>query len=44
MYFQKYGLRKTWLDRCLKNPISEDPSTTNMADVQNTAEIYMTAP
>ena len=26
MYLPKYGLRKTWLDKCLKNPVSEDPS------------------
>ena len=25
MYFRNYGLRKTWLDQCLKCPISEDP-------------------
>ena len=30
MYFRNYGLRKTWLDKCLKIPASEDPSTSNM--------------
>ena len=30
MYFPNYQLRKTWLDQCLKSPISEDPSTDNM--------------
>ena len=30
MYFWTEGLRKTWLDKCLKNPISEDPLTSNM--------------
>ena len=32
MLFQKYWLRKTWLDKCLKSPVSEDPSTDNMAN------------
>ena len=26
MYFRNYGLRKPWLDTCLKSPVSEDPS------------------
>ena len=30
MYFRNYGLPKTWLDQCLKNPDSEDPSRNNM--------------
>ena len=30
MYFWTYGLRKTWLDKCLKSAVSEDPSTSNM--------------
>ena len=32
MYFSTYGLRKTWLDKCLKSPVSEDPSTSNMVN------------
>ena len=32
MYFRTYGLRKTWLDKCLKSPVSEDPSTSNMVN------------
>ena len=32
MYFQNYGLRKTWLDQCLKSPGSEDPSKSNMVN------------
>ena len=28
--FWTYGLEKIWLDNCLKSPISEDPSTSNM--------------
>ena len=30
MYFQNYGLLKTWLDQCLKSPVSEDPIKSNM--------------
>ena len=29
MYFLTSGLRKTWLDKYLKSPVSEDPSTGN---------------
>ena len=32
MYFQKYGLRKTWLGKCLTSHVSEHPSTENMAN------------
>ena len=32
MHLRKYGLTKTWLDNSLKNPISEDPSTSNMVN------------
>ena len=32
MYFRKYGLPKTWLDQCLKSPVSEDPSKSNMVN------------
>ena len=30
MDFWIYRLRKTWLDKCLKSPVSEDSSTSNM--------------
>ena len=30
MYFRNSGLRKTWLDNCLKTPASENPLTSNM--------------
>ena len=30
MYFPKYRLRKTWLDKCLKSSVSEDRYTENM--------------
>ena len=31
--FSKLRTLKTWLDKCLKSPVSEDPSTSNMANV-----------
>ena len=33
MSFEKSRLRKKWLDKCLKSPISEDPYTENMASL-----------
>ena len=30
MYFQNYGLQKTWLDKGVKSPGSEHTSTANM--------------
>ena len=44
MYFRHYGLRKTWLDECLKNHASDDPLTSKMVKGQNTMEIWTTAP
>ena len=32
MYFRNYGLQKTWLDQCLKGPVSEDPTKSNMVN------------
>ena len=32
MCFQNYGLRNTWLDKCLKSPVSEEPSTGNIVN------------
>ena len=32
MYFSTYTLRKTWLDKCLKSPVSEDPLTSKMVN------------
>ena len=29
MYLRNYELRKTWLDKCLKSLVSEDPSIGN---------------
>ena len=30
MYFPNYGLQKTWLNKCLKSPVSEYLWTSNM--------------
>ena len=32
MYFQNYGLRNSWVDKCLKSLISEDLSAGNMVN------------
>ena len=32
MCFGNYGLPKTWLDKCVKSPVSEDPSKSNMVN------------
>ena len=32
MYFGNYGLPKTWLHQCLRSPVSEYPSKSNMAN------------
>ena len=32
MYFPNYGLPKTWLDQCLKSPVSDDPTKSNMVN------------
>ena len=32
MYLWTYGLGKTWLDKCLKRPISDDRSTSKMVN------------
>ena len=32
MYILSYGLQKTWLDQCLKSPVSEDPSKSNVVN------------
>ena len=31
MYFRNYRLRKMWLDKCLKIPVSEDSWTVKIA-------------
>ena len=35
MCFGNYGLPKTWLDQCLRVPVSEYPSKRNMANEPN---------
>ena len=32
MYYRNYGHTKTWLDQCLKSPVSEDPTNSNMVN------------
>ena len=32
MYFAYYRLPKTWLDICLKSPVSEEPLTGKMVN------------
>ena len=32
MYYRNYGLTKTWLHQCLKSPVSEDPTKSNMVN------------
>ena len=32
MHFWTYRLRKTWLGKCLKSCVSEDPLTRNMVN------------
>ena len=33
MYFRNYELQKTWLEKCLKNPVWEDLSRRNIGNV-----------
>ena len=32
MYFRNYGLPKTWLDQCVKSPVSENPSKSQLVN------------
>ena len=32
MYFRNYGLPTTWLDQCLKSPVSDDPTKSNIVN------------
>ena len=32
MDFSTYAFQKTWSDKCLKGPISEEPSTSNIVN------------
>ena len=42
--FAKLRTLKTWLDKCLKIPVSEDPLKSNMENGPNSVEIRFTAP
>ena len=44
MYFWTYVLPITWLDKRLKSPFSEDPSTSHMVNGPKNVEIWTTAP
>ena len=37
LVFPKLLPPKTWSDKCLKSPFSEDPSTSNMVNLPNCA-------
>ena len=32
MHFGSYGVRKPWLDKCLKSPVDDYPSKSNMVN------------
>ena len=32
MYFRNYLLPKTWLHQCLRSPVSEDPTKSDMVN------------
>ena len=40
MYFRNFGIRKTWLIKSLKSPLSYHPSRSNMQEGPNTVEIW----
>ena len=42
MYFRNFALRNKLLNKCLKIPLSEDRSTSNMVRGPNTVEIWTT--
>ena len=44
MYFWTYVLPITWLDKRLKSPFLEDPSTSDMVNGPKNVEIWTTAP
>ena len=44
MYFRNYRLRKTWLKKSLKSPLSEDPSASNMLKGPYAVEISTAPP
>ena len=44
MYLRNYGLRKRWLDKCLKIPLSEDHLTSNVVNGSKHCSMSTTAP
>ena len=44
MYFSDFGLPKTWLDQCLKSPISEHPSKNNMVNAPKDCSNFKDSP
>ena len=44
MYLRNYGLRKTYLDKCLKSPVSDYTLTINVVNGPNTVSLSTTAP
>ena len=42
--FPKIQALKTWLDKCLKSPVSEGHSTSNILTCPGTVETSITAP
>ena len=44
MYFGNYGLRKTCLNICVKNPVSEDTWATSTVNGTSPVEIQRAAP
>ena len=44
MHFRTYGLPKTWLDKCLKSPVSKDPLNSNIVNGPKHSSMLLTAP
>ena len=44
MYFGKYGLPKTWLDQCLKSPVSEYPYKSNILNAPKHCSNFKNSP
>ena len=42
MFFWDYRLWKTWLDKSLKSPVSEDPVTSSMVNGRKTVQSWTT--
>ena len=44
MYFRSDGLPKTWLDQCVKNLVSENPSKSHMLKAPKNCSNLMDRP